>query len=125
VAGKTKSTPKIDAMLTTGEIARAVAKGAAAIDSGQLLNALIECWGGPSRFARDIFAEYQHAKAGSLTRQRILEMATRLTVQVTAQEIARPKSATEMTDQELVDQFRVMVEKLNGRRGAAGPAQAS
>lgn len=119
---KTKTTPKIDAMLTTGEIARAVAKGAAAIDSGQLLNALIECWGGPGRFARDIFSEYQNAKVGSLNRQRILEMLTRLTVQVTSQEIAKPRSVTDMSDAELVDQFQAMVEKLNGRR-VAGPAE--
>jgi hypothetical protein len=124
VARKLKTTPKIGEELTTREIALAVTRGAAAIDSGQLLNALIECWGGPSRFARDIFAEFQFAKAGSLTRQRILEMATRLTVQVTAQEIAKPKSVTDMSDAELVAQFRELVEKINGRAAGSAPETA-
>jgi hypothetical protein len=121
IAGTTVKTPKIGLSATPGEIAQALAKGSAAIDSGQLLNALIECWGGPSRFARDIFSEYQQAKVGSLNRQRILEMLTRLTVQVTAQEIAKPKSATEMSTEELVDEFQKMVKVINAR--AARPAQ--
>jgi hypothetical protein len=48
-----------------GVIAKAIAKGASAIDSGQLLNALIRRWGGPERFAADIFDEFQQAGRGA------------------------------------------------------------
>lgn len=112
---------KVRVKLVPEEVAKAIARGAAAIDSAQLLNALIDCWGGPSRFAKDIFAEYQNARSGTLTRQRILEMLTRLTVQVTSQEIAKPKSATDMTDAELVVAAQSLLEKIHGP-APAGPA---
>lgn len=112
--------PKVRTKLVPTQVAKALAKGGGGIDSGKLLQSLIDCWGGPTQFARDIFAEYQAAKPGSLTRQRILEMATRLTVQVTSQDIARPKAASDMTDDELLASARGLLEKIGGTD--TGPA---
>jgi hypothetical protein len=112
MAKKPDPEPKVRTKLVPATVAKALAKGTASIDSAQLLNALIECWGGPRRFAADIFAEYQAAKPGTLTRQRILEMATRLTVQVTGQDIAKPKPVSDMTQAELLASAKALLEKL-------------
>lgn len=111
--------------LDTGVVAKALAKNSQAIDSGQLLNALIQQWGGPQRFAQDIFAEYQNAGPGTLARQRILEMLTRLTVQVTSQEVAKPRQVSDMTIDELLSAAQHLMEKLNGPARPSAPAQAS
>jgi hypothetical protein len=113
--------------LVPTDLSKALAKSkGSGIDSGSLLSALIDIWGGPREFARDIFAEFSAAKAGSMTRQRILEMATRLTVQVTSQEIARPRTPAEMSDDELAERARVLLEKMYGPApGPPSPAQAA
>ncbi len=71
------------------------------IDSEQLLNALIDRWGGAERFANDIYQEFQKAPPGGMTRQRILEMMTRLTVTNTTHEIGRVIRPADMSDDEL------------------------
>jgi hypothetical protein len=114
---------KVRSRLVPAQVAKALAEGGAGIDSGLLLKSLIDCWGGPVRFSRDIHQEFQDAKPGSLTRQRILEMMTRLTVQVTNQEIARPRPVSDMTDAELVAAASQIMEMLgDGTKQPAGPA---
>jgi hypothetical protein len=109
---KKPAEPKVRTRLVPAQVAKALAEGGAGIDSGLLLKSLIDCWGGPVRFSRDIHQEFQDAKPGSLTRQRILEMMTRLTVQVTNQEIAKPKAVSDLTDAELVEAAQTIMEKL-------------
>jgi hypothetical protein len=105
------------------QIARVLGRrGTAGIDSGALLATLIEKWGGIDRFAADIMLEYQAAKPGGLTRQRILEMINRLCVVVTTQEIARPREAASMSDEDLVEAARTLVRRLGGPDDPAPPA---
>ncbi len=100
--------------LVMKDVAKALARsGGAGIDAGGLLASLIQCWGGRERFAKDIFGEYQVAKPGSLTRQKILEMISRLTVQVTTQEINKPRGASEMTDEDLFLAAGSLLARLN------------
>lgn len=115
--------PKVKVRLVPEHIARALAKGkGAGIDSAKLLSALLDRWGGCDRFAQDIHGEFQQAKAGSMTRQRILEMISRLTVQVTSQEIAKPRSAREMSNAEILATARTLLERLDhGADPAAAP----
>lgn len=116
-----KGKAKIDPVKVAKLMAKSQGIG---IDSGGLLNELIDCWGGKRAFARDIFAEYQFAQPGSLQRQRILEMISRLTVQVTSQEISRPRGAVEMSDEELLLAAEALLERLqdHGERPATPAA---
>jgi hypothetical protein len=94
------------------------------IDSAGLLAALIDRWGGKDRFAMDIQQEFQCARPGSMTRQRILEMISRLCVQVTAQKLARPRTAREMSDAELLATARTLLEKIEHGHDSAPAARA-
>lgn len=125
-APKKPPSPLVKVRLVPEHVARALARGkGAGIDSAGLLNALIDRWGGKDRFASDIQSEFQAARPGSMTRQRILEMISRLTVQVTAQEGARPKPAREMSDADLIASARSLLEKIeHGPPAAPAPAPA-
>lgn len=108
---KRRSTKK---PLVVKDVAKALAKSkGSGIDSGGLLASLIQQWGGRDRFAKDVFGEFQVAKPGSLTRQKILEMVSRLTVQVTTQEISKPRGASEMSDEELLLAAGSLLARLN------------
>lgn len=86
-----------------------IARSGSGIDSAQLLRELIEVWGGPAKLARDVYAEYQKATAGGMTRQRILEMIQRLIITNTTGDIGRPPSATELDDGELEATARALL----------------
>jgi hypothetical protein len=110
--------------LVPATVARAAVRGrGAGIDSVGLLAALVKAWGGQDQFAQDVFAEFQAAAPGTMTRQRLLEMVTRIVVQVTAQEHARPKAAREMSQDELLESAQALLEKLERGRtqGTAAP----
>ncbi|MBX6315912.1 MAG: hypothetical protein IRY99_23815 [Isosphaeraceae bacterium] len=120
-AAKSEAGPRIPA-----EVKRLLAKPRRGVDSAALLNAIIEAWGGHQKLAFDAHTEYQAAKPGSMTRQRILEMITRLTVQVTTQDIAKPKDLDTMSIEDLeAEAFNLML-KMRGRTdGLASSASAS
>lgn len=71
------------------------------IDSDELVRAITSEWGGATALARDIKEEFDAAKPGSVTRQRLLEMFARLVVQTTDREHTKVRRASDMTDEEL------------------------
>lgn len=108
------------------ELVTALAKSAGGIDAGGLLESLIEQWGGRQRLAMDIFAEYKASKPGSMTRLRVIELVTRLTVVVTAQDLSRPKSAADMDEAELRRVATELIQRIqNGPDPAAPAAEAT
>jgi hypothetical protein len=119
-AGPPEGASGVRIALVPETVARAAVRGkGAGIDSVGLLAALVKAWGGQDKFAQDVFAEFQSAGAGTMTRQRLLEMVSRLVVQVTAQEQARPRSAKEMSQDELLETARSLLEKLDDGRATA------
>ena len=117
---------RINKRVDTQAFAKLLAKRkGSGVDTGALLNALIEQWGGVHRFASDIFAEYQQGKPGGMTRQKILEMVARLVTVVTNQQIARPRGAGDMSDDELTEAIEAMIGSLSGGTAPAAPAEAA
>jgi len=80
---------------------RVLANQKATADSGQLLSDLIEIWGGTRQLGADLYAEFQAAAPGSMTRQRILEMIQRLVITNTSNEISKPITPSDLDDDEL------------------------
>ena len=81
---------------------------------------LFECWGGSKRLAMDVHAEFQRAAPGGVTRARILEMIQRLVIVNTQQDLAKPVSPTDLTDEELAQAARTYFERLEGFDGKDG-----
>ncbi len=119
---RTGGLPQNKKKLDTDDIAKALADNPRAIDSGMLLNALVECFGGPTRFAAEIFAEFKSASEGSLVRTKIIEMISRLTVVVTQQEIAKPKRGEDMDDDELVASATRLLKRMSDGPQSDSPA---
>jgi hypothetical protein len=71
------------------------------VDTSELLVAIVDQWGGVVRLAEDLRLEYDASKAGSITRQRILQMIQQLIVVATEREHHKPRRASDMTDEEL------------------------
>lgn len=117
-----KSAPK--PMPSPDAMREAIAATGNGVDSGMLLNSLIECWGGAGAFARDIFSEYQQGKPGGLTRQKILEMVSRLTIVVTNQQIARPRKPEDMTDDELAAVAAALLGRIHDHERPPAAPQA-
>jgi hypothetical protein len=82
-------------------VKRAVAERKRGADSSALLNDLLEVWGGTRQFSLDVYAEYQKAAAGGMTRQRILEMMQRLVIMNTTHEVNRSTRPADLSDEEL------------------------
>lgn len=80
----------------------ALAADPSGIDASALFRATLSAFGGYERFAAEIYREYRQGKAGGLTRQRIIEMMSRLCVAVTNSDLAKPKDLSEMSDAEIV-----------------------
>lgn len=117
---RTGGPPQHKKKLDPQAVAKALAANPRGIDSGMLLNSLIECFGGSQRFSAAIFAEFSAAKEGSLTRTKIIEMISRLTVTVTQQEIAKPRRGEDMEDEELMASAARMLKRMSD--GPARPA---
>ena len=103
-------------------IAKALASNPRGIVSGLLLNSLIECFGGAGAFARAIYAEFAGSKVGSLQRTKILEMIARLTIVTTSQELAKPRRAEDMSDEELAEQAERLIRRLRTKDDGPAPA---
>jgi len=82
-------------------LARALAERKPSADSEALLTDLIEVWGGTRKLALDLHAEFQHAAAGGMTRQRILEMIQRLILTNTTHQIGSVMAPSDMSEAEL------------------------
>ena len=90
---------------TKREIPPAVLSALAArkpgIESGELLSALTRQWGGADRLAISIHDEFKNAQTGGMTRQRILEMITRLIVTTTEREHVKSVRPADMSTEDL------------------------
>jgi hypothetical protein len=103
-------------------LARALAERKANADSEALLADMIEVWGGTRQLALDLYAEFQGAAKGGMTRQRILEMIQRLIVTNTTHEIGRTIRPSDLTDDELEDLAMGYVRKVTAKDGPAPAA---
>ena len=99
------------------------------IDTDELMREITAEWGGASKLARDIREEFAAAKPGSVTRQRILEMLTRIVVQATEREHVKVRKASDMTNEELVAFVSRIMDERKPKEGhdgleAKGPEEA-
>ena len=74
-----------------------------AIDQETLLKEIISGFGGAKEIANTMVKEFKDAAPGGITRQRIMELITRLVVNVSESNSMLVKRASDMTDQELKD----------------------
>lgn len=121
---RTGGVPQKKKKLNATDVAKALAANPRGIDSGMLLNSLIECFGGSTRFSAAIYAEFSTAKPGSLTRTKIIEMISRLTVVVTQQEIAKPKRGEDLDDDELMASAAHLLKRMSDGPASTAPASA-
>lgn len=102
-------------------LAVALAEKKSSADSETLLRDLLEAWGGTRQLAMDIFAEFQKAAPGGMTRQRILEMFQRLILTNTSMEIGRAVKPSDLSDDELDELALSYVRRLsNGPPATTG-----
>ena len=126
---RTPTKPKKRAVNAQPELPAAVAKVLAGqkvtTDSGALLSSLIERWGGTDRLAADIHGEFQGGTKGGMTRQRILEMMTRLILTNTTHDIGKARVPSDMGDEELESVALKYLGRMSGDATAAPAATAS
>ena len=102
-----------------------LAKDEINFDSAELLSLIVEHWGGPARLAADLRQDYLEAKPGSMTRQRIVEMISRLTVQVTQQGAARPFDPGVMSDEDIYKEAERLLSVVSSRTGMKAPGDSN
>lgn len=95
-------------------VVRALADRKPSADSEKLLIDLIDVWGGTRQLALDLHKEFQAAGAGSMVRQRILEMIQRLVVTNTTHQIGSPIKPEDLTDGDLEQTALDYVKRLSG-----------
>ncbi len=84
------------------------------VDSGQLLNDLMERWGGTATFARDVMGEFQGAKQNSLVRQKILEMIQKLVVTNTVHQVTRIERPEDLDTEEIDAKLQELISRVVG-----------
>lgn len=72
-----------------------------ATDSAAFLSDMIDIWGGPRALAQDVYTEYKAAHEGSMTRQRLLEMLSRLIQNTTSLGMSQVTRPSDMSDEDL------------------------
>lgn len=85
------------------QIQKAIVLDSNQIDQETLLSAIVDKFGGPNEIAATVYREYHDGQPGGITRQRIIEMITRLVINVSENNANLVKRPTDMTDQELKD----------------------
>ena len=121
---KSLGPPKHKKKIDPGAVVAQLATNPKGIDSGSMLAEFIACFGGAQNFAREVYAEYEDAKPGTIVRTKIIEMIARLTQVVTAQELARPRRAEDMDDEELKDAATKLIGRMNNDAAPTDPAAA-
>lgn len=122
MARKKPSKPNPD-QLVPKALARALAGQKPGVDSAGLLSDLIDVWGGTRQLAIDMHAEFQRATKGGMTRQRILEMVQRLIVTNTTQELNKPITPSDMSQEDLEQVALAYLRRISddGKGTAAEP----
>jgi hypothetical protein len=86
--------------LLNRRVLRDLSRGGLGADGANLLEAILDEWGGMGRFAHDMVLEFHSSRPGSITRQRILECVCRLINTYSNEDDAEP--VEDMTEEELV-----------------------
>lgn len=89
-------------------------------DSSSLLASIVEHWGGPQALAASLYQDYRAAKPGTMTRQRIIELISRLTVQVTNHGMAQAKDPSNLSDEELLEEAELILKAVSDRKSKRG-----
>jgi hypothetical protein len=93
-------------------VKKAIVGGKFSLDTGILLQDIIEAWGGPHRLAASMKEEFANAAPGSMVRTRTLEMIQRLVVQCTANEMTNVRKPADLSNEELEEEARRLIERL-------------
>lgn len=118
-----KKTPKTKAKKELPEgLTRALANRKASADSEALLSHLIEIWGGTERLAKDIYAEFQKAAPGGMTRQRIIEMLQRLILSNQDRGLGTVVKPSDLSDEELDEIAMHYTERVTNGKPDPAPA---
>jgi hypothetical protein len=83
-------------------------------DANQLLNDIMDRWGGPKSFAESLYREFLAANEGSLIRQNILEMIQKLVVNNTNHNITRIVDPSDLDDEEIEGELNVFISRASG-----------
>lgn len=113
---KKQAKPKPEKKLPEG-LTRALATRKASADSEALLSHLIEIWGGTERLARDIYAEFQKASPGGMTRQRVIEMIQRLILSNQDRGLGNVIKPADLSDEELDSIALSYAERVTASKG--------
>lgn len=82
------------------------------VDSGQLLNDLMERWGGTATFARDVFGEFSKAKENGMVRQKILEMIQKLVVTNTVHQVTRIERPEDLDTEDIEMRLQALISRV-------------
>lgn len=116
---KTKKTKRDEIEPLVGEQIQKFLSTELSFDSAGFLESIIEHWGGVAALAADLRQDYIAAKPGSMPRQRIIELISRLTIAVTNQGAATPKDPSNLSDEELVDEADRILSAIADRKKKA------
>jgi hypothetical protein len=87
-------------------------------DSNELLLQIMDVWGGPAQFARELLTEFHAAKPGSLIRQNILEMIQKLVVNNTNHAITKVIDPADLDDEDIDRELDGMFERAKEQTAA-------
>lgn len=91
------------------------------VDCGTFLEAVIDHFGGLKRLAHDFVTEYQNAKVGSMQRQRMMELISRLMIYETSRRAANPTPVGQMDDEDLDLVIQGYLARMPHANGQAAP----
>jgi hypothetical protein len=109
-AAQDSSTKAIRSALTTRHLGN---------DSNELLVQIMEQWGGPREFARNMWVEFSAAKPGSLIRQNLLEMIQKLVVNNTNHSITQTVNPTDLDDEDIDRELDAMLARARQHTDAS------
>lgn len=120
---KRSTQPAVDAKPAAADLKGLLSDTKASADSETLLTEILEAWGGARNLARDLHSEFHEAGAGSMTRQRILEMIQRLIVNNTKDDLARSFKPSDLADDDLeLHAMRLLSKGLGNGPATTTPA---
>jgi hypothetical protein len=109
---KTKPPAKPDSVPES--LKKALTENRINIDSGSLLNDIIDVWGGGRKIANDLHTEFQNAATGGMVKQKITELIVKLIINNTDKQLARVVPPSELSDADLVKILDKHIAKATG-----------
>lgn len=104
--------------LTSPKVIRELVALVPGFDTGALLSAIMESWGGQEKFASDVYVVFGAAEKGSMVRQRILDMICRLII-INTDRTHLP--VEKMTEDELLTALHQIAPKLGALADESSP----